>query len=595
MIGDGLGVEQRSRRRASGIIRRFAVFLSLAILVPIVASASGRYDPRLRFQTISTTRFDIHYHQGEEAQARRLAVLAERVASELDPTLGRPSGRVQVILVDQSDLSNGWATHAPLQHDRNRRRVARRREPRSATPMTGCTWCSRTSTRTSCTSVGAKDGSAGCAACSAACRCSIPICICPKWQIEGLAVHEESALTGQGRVPDTSFRAIVDVASAASRFEPLDRAGGGLVDWPSGNAPYVYGAYFHEFLAARYGEASLRQLTDSTAGRVPYFGSRAFKKIFKRSLGELWREFETASRAEIAPAGAAVSRLTEHGFTVGGPRFGPDGRLYYSVVNPARFSGAARPRIPAPRRHGRSRTVCLARASRSRDPRSCSIRSRSKTRWGCSRTCTRYGATAESPRRLTRGARAADPDVSPDGRVIVCTIQRADRRELATLPVPTGSARAVYPAPLVSEPGVHFASPRWSPDGLSIAVERVSTAGRAEIVLIDPATGHVARTVASSSGSRSMEPAWMADGRLLFSSDRGGDGFRIFVTDIATRATLRLEDTGANASSPEPSRDGRTLVFVGYTADGYDLFSLPLGSTRWTPVDPGSTDAPAPT
>ena len=163
----------------------------------------------------------------------------------------------------------------------------------------------------------------------------------------------------------------------------------------------------------------------------------------------------------------------------------------------------------------------------------------------------------EVSRRLTRGARAADPDVSPDGRVIVCTIQRADRRELATLPVPTGSARAAYPAPLVSEPGVHFTSPRWSPDGLSIAVERVSTAGRAEIVLIDPATGRVARTVASSSGSRSMEPAWMADGRLLFSSDRGGDGFRIFVTDVATRATWRLEDTGANASSPEPSRDGQ--------------------------------------
>ena len=34
------------------------------------------------------------------------------------------------------------------------------------------------------------------------------------------------------------------------------------------------------------------QLTDATAGRVPYLGSRAFKKVFKRSLGDLWREFE---------------------------------------------------------------------------------------------------------------------------------------------------------------------------------------------------------------------------------------------------------------------------------------------------------------
>jgi hypothetical protein len=45
------------------------VLASLTILVPVLVSASGRYDPSLRFQTISTTRFDIHYHQGEEAQA----------------------------------------------------------------------------------------------------------------------------------------------------------------------------------------------------------------------------------------------------------------------------------------------------------------------------------------------------------------------------------------------------------------------------------------------------------------------------------------------------------------------------------------------
>ena len=41
----------------------------LLLLLPALANASGRYDPRLRFRTISTARFDIHYHQGEEALA----------------------------------------------------------------------------------------------------------------------------------------------------------------------------------------------------------------------------------------------------------------------------------------------------------------------------------------------------------------------------------------------------------------------------------------------------------------------------------------------------------------------------------------------
>jgi hypothetical protein len=64
------------------------------------------------------------------------------------------------------------------------------------------------------------------------------------------------------------------------------------------------------------------------------------------------------------------------------------------------------------------------------------------------------------------------------------------------------------------------------------------------------------------------------------------------VTDIATRATSRLEDTGANASSPAPSPDGRTLVFVGYTPAGYDLFSIDLTTARWTPVEPPSAIEP---
>jgi hypothetical protein len=560
-----------------------SLVVTLAIFAPIVASASSRYDPRLRFQTISTARFDIHYHQGEEAQARRLAVLAERIAAALDATLGRPSGRVQVILVDQSDVSNGWATPLPF----NTIEVA------AAAPGGGTVlgntddWLHLVFAHEYTHVVHLSRGRGwigGLRRVFGRMPLLYPNLFLPQWQIEGLAVHEESALTGQGRVPDPSFRAIADVARAASRFEPLDRASGGLVDWPSGHAPYVYGAYFHEFLAARFGEASLRELTDSTAGRVPYFGARAFKKVFKRSLGDLWREFEAASRPTIAGARTIASRVTAHGFTVGGPRFGPEGRLYYSVVNPhgfpallARDPGAATFRKMADRYLGTQ--VGFAGSLIVFDQLEVD------NQVGLQSDLYAIAAAGGAPKRLTYGARAADPDVSPDGRVIVCTVQRADRRELATLPVSTSAARGARPAPLVSEPDVHFSSPRWSHDGRWIAAERVSLQGRSEIVIVDPSSGRVVRTVASARGSRSVAPAWMPDGRLLFASDRGGDGFRIFVTDLASRATWRLEDAGANVSSPEPSRDGRDLVYVGYTVDGYDLFSLPLGSAQWTPVE----------
>ena len=60
-------------------------------------------------------------------------------------------------------------------------------------------------------------------------------------------------------------------------------------------------------------------------------------------------------------------------------------------------------------------------------------------------------AAGRSVTRLTRGARAGAPDVSPDGKTVVCTIQQANGRALATLPLePSGGAAVTI---LASESG----------------------------------------------------------------------------------------------------------------------------------------------
>src|SRR6185436_7192904 len=140
----------------------------------------------------------------------------------------------------------------------------------------------------------------------------------PIWQIEGLATYEESAITGEGRVHDGNFRAIVDEAARQQILEPLDRVNGGLVDWPGGSAPYAYGAGFHEYLADRFGPEKLAALAGATARRVPYTGSRVFPRVYRSSLGELWRDYQAAvsNRVVAAPADPGLVRLTHHQFTV---------------------------------------------------------------------------------------------------------------------------------------------------------------------------------------------------------------------------------------------------------------------------------------
>ena len=144
----------------------------------------------------------------------------------------------------------------------------------------------------------------------------------PVWAIEGIATWQESTTTREGRVAAGDFRLLLDRAAAAKRFDPLDRVNGGNVDWPGGNGPYLYGGYFHDFLARKYGPDSIHALAAETGRRLPYLGSRAYKKVFGRSLGQLWKDFEAATDTlDPAASDSRAVRLTHHGFQVSTPRY----------------------------------------------------------------------------------------------------------------------------------------------------------------------------------------------------------------------------------------------------------------------------------
>jgi hypothetical protein len=568
-------------------MRRAALCAVLLLLIaPIVADAATRYDARLRFRTISTRRFDIHFHQREEALARQLAALVESEASKVDAAVGAAMGRVQIILVDQHDVSNGWATPVPYNTI----------EISAAAPVVesgignSADWLRLVFvheythiahlSRAGGWILGLRRGFG---------RLPVlfPNLYQPIWGIEGLATWQESRQTREGRVPAGDFALLLNRAAAAGRFEPIDRASGGNVDWPGGNGPYLYGAYFHEFLARKYGDESIRKLAAETSRRLPYLGSRAYKKVFGKPLGQLWTDFEgsTKAAAEAAPANRAV-RLTRHGFRVATPRLRADDHLFYSSATPHDFPalmelapGAVAPRVVTKRYFGGA--IGLAGDRLIVDEldlvRSVALQS------------DLYAVDPRSGRRsrVTREARAADPDVAPDGTAVVCTIQMADRRALATLTLPA-EGRTALPQILLSDPAIDYALPRWSPDGRSIAVERRHRGNVATIAVIDVASRQV-REIPTLSGGRSGAPVWMPDGTaVLFSAAVGDQPFRIHRFELSTGALSRLEGTGGSAQSPDVAANGSRVVFVGYTPDGYDLFAMDLAQAEWSPVTPAA-------
>jgi WD40-like Beta Propeller Repeat len=545
------------------------------------AAAANRYDPRLRFRTIRTAHFDIHAHQGEERLAAHLASLVERVRTEFEPVFGVARGRVQIILVNQTDVSNGYAT--PFPYDTIEIVAV---APASETLIGNASDWLEVAFTHEYTHILHLDRTRGFMEGARRVFGRAPLVFSnsylPIWQIEGLAVFEESRMTGEGRIPEGDFRAIVDVAAVHGRFEPIDRAGGGLVAWPAGEAPYAYGAYFHQYLADQYGSERLSRLADATAGRLPLFGDGAFKTIFGRSSSQLWADFR-AARERAVPAESATdvhaTRLTHAGYDVTALDVGEDGVIRYAASDADRF-----PSLMALRPGGTPRRIAW---------RAGGTRTSARGGWvifdqlEMVRSIALYGdlyaVRVDGGRvyRLTHEVRAGDPDLAAHGG-IVCTILSSSQRALALVDFDPSVPRASAPRIIANAPDDDYTGPRWSPDGGSIAAAR-RRPGSYDIVVIDPATGAV-RSIVSRTDARLVTPSWTPDGRtILFAANIGEAPFNVFAVDVATGAVRQVTDTVGGAQFPTLSPSG-TLTYIGYTPDGYDVFSIATNPTDWTPV-----------
>ena len=567
------------------------------LLATVSASASERYDPRLQFRSIRTEHFTIHFHQGEEGDAARLARLAEEVHGALSPPLGAsPRRHTHVILVDQHDEANGWATPLPF----NIIEISARAPGPSGTIGHTDDWLRLVFTHEY-THILHLDRSRGffraLRAVFGRSPLAYPNVFLPGWDVEGLATFHETSQTGAGRLRSGDFRAIVDTAARAGRFDPIDRATGALVDWPGGNAPYAYGAQFHEYLAREFGGDSFGKLAEATSGRVPYMPGGAYKRVFGATAEDLWREFarDRERAATRAPAEtAATTRLTHEGYVASGPRWLPDGSIIYTARTPHAFPALMR--VPAdggpPRRlveRYLGERVAIAGRRVFFDQREL-VRSTA-----LQSDLYVLDLDTRDVRRLTTGARAVDPDVSPDGRWLVAAVERHGAGALMRFAIEPrgGTVSLAPPAAILQEDGTQFGAPRFSPDGTRLAVERRRLGHLPHVTVIDARTGTPIATIRAAEG-RVGEPEWTGD-RLLVSWERPSAPAAIVSVDPATGSSaIVVADANGARSAAWSERDGR-IAFVGYTPDGHDVFVAAAPATAGRPaaleIDTG--DAPA--
>jgi hypothetical protein len=581
------------------------------------AQGQTRYDARLHFRVIHTDHFVIYYHQGEERIANRLAGMVEAVRRDVAAQLALDApNQTHVVLVNQTDVSNGWSTPVPY----NTIEIAATPPPLTSLLANDDDWLRLVFVHEY-THIVQLDRVGGWMRIVRGTLgrnpFSFPNLFLPAWQVEGVATYAESALTGRGRVGAAETRAILDEIAAGGRLMPIDRVGGGLVAWPGGNAPYFYGGAFNDYVASRFGPDSLGQLARATASRLPFFGEGAFTSVVGVSSRTLWNQFQAqrASTSPDTPPPTEVRRLTQDGFMTSGPRYspgrGPGGpRVLYSSVTPDRFPSIKE--IAADRSAARTVTTRCQGESLSTDGRWVFF-DQIEFDGPISTFRDVYAADLNTTNlvRLSRGRRMSDPEVSPDGTRLAVVVQRAGDSALAVyrLSRPSMEAPPVLERSAVltvAETGCHFATPRWSPELTRLAAARQCEGHPPEIVVIDGATGVVTPAV-SDLRSRNITPAWSPDGQALyFASDRDGNRFQIFAIVPGTTSPMAPQPVtfaAGGATAPDVSPDGRSLLFVSVTAAGYDVFEAALTfspaasaihpDTPSFPVDQRSPSPPA--
>lgn len=578
--------------------RLISALLVSAVLHRASVHAASLFDPALRFRTLRTPHFIIYFHQGEDRLAGRLGVIAEVAWQALQQPLGvRPPPLTHVVLADQTEQPNGAAT--PVPYDTI---VINAVWPAGAEFIGNLDDWLRLVFTHEFTHITHLDRSEGWAR---ALRTVFgrqpfvfPNLYLPVWQIEGLATYEESAITGQGRLHDGSFRAIVDEAARERKPARLDRVSGGLVDWPGGLGAYAYGLGFHQYLADRFGAATLATLAGATARRVPYTGSRVFKRVYGESLGDLWRDYEASLGGRVAdtPADEGLARLTQHRFTIVGPRFDRfacatcPAEVVYSVQTPHSLPTLNRLRLDGSHSQPLALRILGTTSAIGRDA---IYFDQVELRRNAGHYADLYMLSRATGRvrQMTSDARVLEPDLSPDEQTIVAVQSRPGQRNLVLIRDVGRVSRDERPAPqvetLIAEPETQFNAPRWSPDGRTIAVERHRLGAMAEIVFVDVATKAV-RVVAADPNGRVITPAWRPDGRALVVAMAHEDApFNLYEIAVDESGTiLQLTHTTGGATWPDVSPDGKTIVFAGYTTEGIELFSMPYPERLDVESDP---------
>ncbi len=574
---------------------RIKNYLYAAVGLAFLCSAGGvtaYNNPPLKWKTIKTEHFEVHFHEGAEWTARQVAAVAEEVHGPITDLYGyEPDVPVHFVIRDTDDYANGaayffdnkveiWATNLEFGF-RGTSEWIRNVVTHEYTHIVSIQASARMPKRMPAIYfqlIGFEDEKRSDVLNGYPNHIvSYPFSgvLMPPWFAEGVAQYQTPAKRYD--CWDTHRDMILRCAVLEDEMLTYDEMSFFGKSSLKSEQVYDHGYGLVNFIAARYGPGAIKDITDELRSLKRLSADGALRKVTGKPGEELYRDWKADLEQRYAEQTGGLARqegraLATDGFMTIAPVFSHDGsRIAFLSNEGSEFSGTA---LYVVDRSGKNKKILRGGVS-SRpqfspdDSRLLYSKKDKVDRYGSTvNDLYVYDFTSKKEKRLTRGLRGGDPAYSPDGTEIVCVVNGDGTHRMVRINADGGGRRDLF----TGDEGTQLYNPQFSPDGKRVLFG-IFTGGTRDIASISSEGGDFRSHLQSPSDER--DARWGPTGEsIVFASDRSGI-FNIYELDLEDGWIKQHTSVIGGAFMPDlAGARGDGLVYSRYGAGGYGVYYI---------------------